>query len=423
MNLAKGLALGLLSLLLFLSLTVFGLALTLNATVLSADFVTSQLDELDISSLVDEASIHQIVEEIPIIEEMPEETREPEIEALVERTVGALAKFEPQIKEEVSNAIHAIYDYLLGESPSLDLADTLYDTVLNTDLAVSLVKEIDLYFLVEYYIIQEVTEQVTEGIPEELAFLAEYVDDAVIELEPWIREQVDDAIAPITDYILGKSQSLELVISIEELKEGQDLRNALWKAVQESPPELADLDLPPELADLELTELVLYQAFDMFYEDFVGLIPSTFEISEDLLGPEIGAQITQALAEADEALELSPIRDYIGYPQTGFTIAIIILLLSLAGIVLIYRKVSGISRILSITFLACGVLELIGVLIAKNQVQTQIEAADMPASIQVWLEQLVGSSSAPLQTFGIVLIVVSAALLAVSFIYRRQSAE
>ena len=191
--------------------------------------------------------------------------------------------------------------------------------------------------------------------------------------------------------------------------------------MRESPPEPADLGLPP---DFNLNEFMLYQAFNMFYEDFVGLIPSTFEISADLLGPGIPAQITKALAEADEALELSQIRDYFSLPQTVFTIAIIILLLSLAGIILINRKVSGVSRILGITFLASGALELITISIAKNLVQTQIAAVDMPSSIQIWLEQLPGSSFAPLQTFSIVLIVVGAALLAVSFIYRgRQSAD
>lgn len=424
MNLPKGLAIGLLSVLLLLSLSTLGLAMTVKATALNADFVASQLDKLDMSPLmdeVDEAFIRDIVKEIPIIAEMPEEAKDREIKALVLRTRGALANFEPLMKEEISNATHTIYDYLLGESPSLDLTDTLYDTVLSTDLIASLIEEIDLYFLVEYLLIQEITEQVAEGLSEDLAFLAEYVDDAIFELEPWIREEVDDIIVPITDYILGKSQSLDVVISIAELKESQDLRDALWEAVKESPPDPADLGLPP---DFDLTEFLLYQAFDMFYEDLVELIPSTFEINEDLLGPEIPAQITEALAEADEALKNEQIREYIGYPQTVFTIAIIVLLLSLAGIILINRQVRGVSRILGPVFLASGVLELIGILIIKNLLQTQIAAVDMPSSIQVWLEQLVGSSVAPLQTFSIVLIVVGAALLAVSFVYRQnQSTE
>ena len=411
MNWLKHIAVGLLSLLLFLSLSTLGLVFTVNNTVLSADFVASQLNNLDMLSLadeVDEALIREIAEEITIVAQMPEKAKDQEIKALVERTQDALAKFEPQIEEEISNAIHTIYDYLLGESPNLDLKDTLYNTVLSTDLTVSIVKKVDLYFLVEYFVIQEVTEEISGG----MTFLTEYVEDVVIKLEPWIRSEMDDIIAPITDYILGKSQSLDIVISIEKLKESPDLYDALWEALRKSP--------PTELADLGLNESELQQIFDLFYEDFVRLIPSTFEINENLLGPGMSAQITQALADADKALENEQIRNYIGYPQTAFTISIIILLLSLAGIILINRRVRGVSRWLGSTFLACGVFELVSVFIIKNQLQMQIAAVDMPSPIRIWLEQLAGNSVAPLQTFSIVLIVLGAGFQIFSFIYRQN---
>jgi hypothetical protein len=410
-NWLKHIAVGLLSLLLFLSLSTLGLVFTVNNTVLSADFVASQLNNLDMLSLadeVDEALIREIAEEITIVAQMPEKAKDQEIKALVERTQDALAKFEPQIEEEISNAIHTIYDYLLGESPNLDLKDTLYNTVLSTDLTVSIVKKVDLYFLVEYFVIQEVTEEISGG----MTFLTEYVEDVVIKLEPWIRSEMDDIIAPITDYILGKSQSLDIVISIEKLKESPDLYDALWEALRKSP--------PTELADLGLNESELQQIFDLFYEDFVRLIPSTFEINENLLGPGMSAQITQALADADKALENEQIRNYIGYPQTAFTISIIILLLSLAGIILINRRVRGVSRWLGSTFLACGVFELVSVFIIKNQLQMQIAAVDMPSPIRIWLEQLAGNSVAPLQTFSIVLIVLGAGFQIFSFIYRQN---
>ena len=51
MKVLKGLALSLLGTLLFLSLAVFGLVLTINQTILNPDFVVSQVNKLDISSL------------------------------------------------------------------------------------------------------------------------------------------------------------------------------------------------------------------------------------------------------------------------------------------------------------------------------------------------------------------------------------
>ena len=51
MNFLKGLALSLLSFLFLLSLSIFGLALTLNQTILNPDFTISEVDRLDIPSL------------------------------------------------------------------------------------------------------------------------------------------------------------------------------------------------------------------------------------------------------------------------------------------------------------------------------------------------------------------------------------
>ena len=54
MKILKGLALGLLSFLLFLSLSVFGFALTLNYTLLNPDFTIYEVDRLNIPSLAEE---------------------------------------------------------------------------------------------------------------------------------------------------------------------------------------------------------------------------------------------------------------------------------------------------------------------------------------------------------------------------------
>ena len=52
MKLLKGLALSLLSFLLFLSLSTFGIVLTLNYTILNPDFIVSELNQLDVSSMI-----------------------------------------------------------------------------------------------------------------------------------------------------------------------------------------------------------------------------------------------------------------------------------------------------------------------------------------------------------------------------------
>jgi len=64
MKVLKGLALSLLSFLLFLSLSIFGLALTLNLTILNPDFTVSELDRLDIPSLTKDLLSQQIPQDV-----------------------------------------------------------------------------------------------------------------------------------------------------------------------------------------------------------------------------------------------------------------------------------------------------------------------------------------------------------------------
>lgn len=108
MKVLKGLALGLLSFFLFLSLSVFGLALTINQTVLNPDFVVSGVNKLDISSLAGEF----------LSEQIPLEGEQELVAGVLDDTIADL---EPWIKEQASAVIYAGYDYLLGESQSLNL--------------------------------------------------------------------------------------------------------------------------------------------------------------------------------------------------------------------------------------------------------------------------------------------------------------
>ncbi len=111
MNFLKGLALGLLSFLLFLSLSIFGLALTINCTALSPDFVVSELNKLDVSALAEELLNPQIA---PLAQQYGEEF----VFGVLRDTI---TEVEPWMKEEASDAIYNGYDYFLGRSQSLSV--------------------------------------------------------------------------------------------------------------------------------------------------------------------------------------------------------------------------------------------------------------------------------------------------------------
>ena len=54
MKVLKGILVVILSLLLFISLVIFGIAFLLNSTLLNPDFVSSQVEKTDVSALVTE---------------------------------------------------------------------------------------------------------------------------------------------------------------------------------------------------------------------------------------------------------------------------------------------------------------------------------------------------------------------------------
>jgi hypothetical protein len=379
----KVLSTALLGLVLLLSLNLFGLALTLNLTALSADFVTAQLDRLDITAVIEETEALEDIDEYP------------ELAAIVQ---DAIAENEAAIKEQVGLAINDIYDYLLGKDQQLDLALTLGDTVFDPELTISIIDDIDLSSLVEELLRDIDIEMAPGEFPVE-----PYLDDVAAELEPWIKEQVSDAVGSVYDYILGKTQSLNLVISLEPITE--KLQEVLRPAFLESP--------PPELAGMSPAQLG--QAFDQLYAEFSSQIPATVELVE--MDPEIQAEVGEALADAETAL--ADVKEFIGYYQAGFGVVIGLILLLVAAIVLVNRNVRSSTRILGIIFLVYGVFELIGIIVIRSVARTQVPD-DVPSSLQAWLVQFADSSLAPLQALSIALIVAGAALITVSLLYKRQ---
>ena len=177
----------------------------------------------------------------------------------------------------------------------------------------------------------------------------------------------------------------------------------------------ACLESPP--SDMSgLSQAELRQEFDEYYSKFEDEIPSGIEIDLDAL--ETPDQMAKSLAEAEEAL--AEARSYIGYFNLGYGLLTGFIVLLIAGIIFIYREVKGATRILGITFLVYSIFGLIAVFVTRGVAGSQIARLDIPASLQTWLTQLINSSLTPLLILTIILMVVGAVLLTVSFIYRRR---
>ncbi|MFC2008262.1 hypothetical protein ACFLT0_01040 [Chloroflexota bacterium] len=186
MKVLKTLALSLLSFLLFLSLSVLGLAFTLNSTILNPDFIVGELDKLDMYSLAREWLGEQI-------SEFEVDARyQPYVDRVLNDT---LADLEPWLERETNGAVHTGYDYFLGRSERLSL-------VISTEPVRDSLK-------------QNLRETVFDSPPPELQGLPPSV------IEPYLNEayrQIDQQIPPTLEFDQATLDP-EAVASLEQTRQ------------------------------------------------------------------------------------------------------------------------------------------------------------------------------------------------------------
>jgi len=108
-----------LGILLFAWLSVVGVILTLNQTLLNADFVVSQVDRLDITEAASEVITDDVLTSM-IGADLPIDTG-----FILPVLWETLDKAEPWVKEQAAAAVHVVYDYVQGRSDVLSFDLTL----------------------------------------------------------------------------------------------------------------------------------------------------------------------------------------------------------------------------------------------------------------------------------------------------------
>ncbi|MFC2003661.1 hypothetical protein ACFLV4_06965 [Chloroflexota bacterium] len=301
MQFLKGLAISLLGFLLFLSLSLFGTAFMLNQTILNPDFVVSQINKLDLTSLVRETGI-----------------------------------IEPMI--------------------------------------------------------QDLSQQFSQQFPQAGSLVPKVLNDTMDDLEPWVKEEAGKVTYSFHDYLVGKSQTLSMTVSLAPVKDA--LATNLKETVLESP-QLATA--PPAIKE-QITIGIAQLTQEM---------PATFDLKESAFPPEVRGTLGQ-------------VRQGISYFQTAYPALIGFMALLALGIILIYRQVKGATRSLGSTFLTYGVLGYAGIFAAQYLLGTQIGALGLPSSLQSWLPQFLNSLWAPLQTFNIAVGVIGLVLVIISIVCRHE---
>ncbi len=381
----------LLSLLLFVCLALLGTGITLNTTLLNSKFINANLERLDVTGIVKEIVL-------PKIEATPELAGHPGTIASIEYT---LKTHEPELKAAVKHAINDVYACINGKQ-EIALEQTLEESVLKPELAISIFNDLDLMPMIE--------ELAADIIPPVSTIeITPYTGELVTVLEPWIKQEIGRLIPDVYGYILGREQTPDFSFSLDPVKE--DIQDTLKTAFLKSP--------PPEYAALSQDELSLL--FDTGWEKISGRMPETLVIDQNAF-PLSDGKLSTAIEEAETALQQA--RLYTSYFKSGLWLLSGLTALIIAGIILVNWKTlfSGIA--LGIVFSICGIITLTGSLVAKNTAQTQLALLnDIPIAAKPWVIHISNGLFRPMLTFAAICIAAGIACFLLAFVFQRRSAS
>lgn len=114
MKVLKGLAVSLLSFLLFLCLSLFSITFSLKSTILSPDFVIAEIDKINLPVVVKELAEPQLSRQLT-----------PEVQFLKEPIYGIISSQEKWLKEQAGVGVRSFYDFMLGKSEKLSFTISL----------------------------------------------------------------------------------------------------------------------------------------------------------------------------------------------------------------------------------------------------------------------------------------------------------
>lgn len=356
MGFLKGFGTFVLGFLLFLSLSIFSVAFLLNSTVLNPDFVTRQVDRIDISAVARDVAEKQINEQLPA-----------ELSFLKDAVYNVIDAQEPWLKTQLNQAIGTGYDYFLGKTDTLSISIPL--DAFKKDLKNSLWQELNK------------------------------------QLNIWLRDNIQSELKPyIEQNLQAYRRSLPPELNILSDAQLKSYLNAFLQQIQD---QIVKTGQAPVLTGL--LETLVKPYFDAYYDEYAAQVPS-----------ELTADETNIPADVMEQLRLA--RKYIGYFRSGFYWLIVFMVVLVAGIFLIHRNIQDPSRALGIDLALYGVLDLAGTFAARS-FQPATLLPDEAASLEPWLTGLFNDITGIMLMFSIVVLAVGAALIVISFVFKKKAAE
>ena len=193
MKFFKVFALGLLSLLLFIFLTAFGVSLTARQTALNPHFVNGVINKVDFSEAVRE-----------ILAQQSKGTNPPS-QALIDALVSSVSQSQSDIKQRLNIAVNDTYDYMLGKTSEPDIRGTLRKTFFNSEFVNSAIQNVDISQLINQFF----EDQITPGNAETKDLINSIVS-TINQTEPAIKTGIGAASDPVFQYVLSDSNTIDL---------------------------------------------------------------------------------------------------------------------------------------------------------------------------------------------------------------------
>jgi len=128
MSFFKSFGLAILGVLLFLSISFFGLVFTLDQTLLNRDFTVAQVEKLDTATLAEYIIRDLVISQVAFPIKLP-------IDAFIAGAVNeTITDLEPWLKQQTRDVTYYFYDYLEGKSQNLSVVielETVKELLIN----------------------------------------------------------------------------------------------------------------------------------------------------------------------------------------------------------------------------------------------------------------------------------------------------
>jgi Ca2+/Na+ antiporter len=278
--------------------------------------------------------------------------------------------------------------FLFVALPALVVAFTLNSTFLNPQFVNREIQNLDIPAVVR----ETLTDQASSLDP---TFIAD-IDQTIIQIKPWMDKQIQVVINSSYDYLLGKTNELNISIPTGEIK--QTVLDSLTTIYLKDP--------PAEYMSLPVSQRTQYVA-DL-QKQFLDAFPTSIDINAETIGN-------------DDMQSIQQVRDVVGYVRLAYFGLIGLCVLLILLIILILRDLKAIARTFGLVFLIAGLPLTAVFFILKLVVPGLISTGDLPAHVQTWIPQVINDFLSPFGIFSISVFATGIILLAVSFFVKRKN--